>query len=72
MNITMTDDKKLKIEMKEHLQESIDTFTQLEGKEVVETVTSPARHKLREVNEDCNTLSGEKRDGFHSIVAKLL
>ena len=35
-------------------------------------MTSPARHKLREVNEDCNKLSGEKIDGFHSIVAKLL
>ena len=35
-------------------------------------MTSPARPNLRDVNEECDKLSGEKRDGFHSIVMKLL
>ena len=71
-NITITDDKKLKFEMKEHLQESIDIFTRLDGKEIIKTVTSPTRHKLREVSENCKKLSDEKREGLHSIVTDLL
>ncbi len=35
-------------------------------------MTSPAHPKLRDVDEECDKLSGVKRDGFHSIVAKLL
>ena len=58
--------------MKRHLKESIDMFPQLDRKETNETVTSPARPKLRDVNEECDKLSGKKRDGFYSIVAKLL
>ena len=58
--------------MKDHLQESIYMLTQLDGKDITETVTSPARPKLRDVNEECDKLSGKKRDGFYSIVAKLL
>jgi hypothetical protein len=72
MNIELTDDRKLKIEMKDQLQETVDMFTQLEEKEITETVTSPARPNLRDVNEECDKLTGEKRDGFHSIVMKLL
>ena len=72
MNITITEDKKLQIEMKEHLQEAIDMYSSIEGDGVNEVVTSPARPRLREVNDDCPKLTGDKREGFHSIVAKLL
>ena len=46
MNITITEDKKLKIDMKEHLQEAIDMYTTIEGGEINEVVTSPARQIL--------------------------
>ena len=72
MNITITEDKMLKIDMKEHLQEAIDMFEKIEGGEINEIVTSPARPKLRDVNENCAKLSEDKREAFHSIVAKLL
>ena len=58
--------------MKVHLQESIDIFTQLDGKEITKTVTSIAYPKLRDVNDECEKLPGKKRDGFNSIVEKLL
>ena len=47
-------------------------FEQLEGEEVTETVTSPARHQLREINEKCTKLTGKRREGCYSIVQKLL
>ena len=58
--------------MKEHLQEAIDMYTTIEGEEINEVVTSPARPRLRDVNENCPKLVEEKREGFHSIVQKLL
>ena len=42
MNITITEDRKLKIDMKEHLQEAIDMYSRIEGEEINEVVTSPA------------------------------
>ena len=47
-------------------------LTCLDGKEMTETVTSLAWPKLRDANEECDKMSGKKRDGFHSIVVKLL
>ena len=47
-------------------------FTQLDGKEITETVTSLVRPELRDVNEECDKLSSKKINGFHSIVAKLI
>ena len=47
-------------------------FEKLEGKEVTKTVTSPARHQLREINEKCTKLTGKRREGCYSIVQKLL
>ena len=44
--------------MKEHLQDSIDMFLRLEGEEITETVTSSVQHNLREVNDECEKLSG--------------
>ena len=72
MNITITEDRKLKIDMKEHLQEAIDMYSRIEGEEINEVVTSPAQPRLRDVNNKCPKLSNDKREGFHSIVQKLL
>ena len=72
MNITIIEDKMLKIDMKEHLQEAIDMFEKIEDREINEIVTSLARSKFRDVNENCVKLSEDKREDFHSIVAKLL
>ena len=47
-------------------------FGQNEGDKVTEGVTSPATRRLREVNPKCEALSKEKKEAFHSIVAKLL
>ena len=72
MNITLHPKQKIEIEMKDQLQEAIDMFGQNEGDKVTEGVTSPATRQLREVNPKCEALSEEKKEAFHSIVAKLL
>ena len=72
MNITLHPKQKIEIEMKDQLQEAIDIFGQNEGDKVTEGVTSPATRQLREVNPKCEALSEEKKETFHSIVAKLL
>ena len=72
MNITINKGKSIEIEMKDQLQETIDMFVQSEGGKVTEEVTSPARARLRDVNPEGISLSKDKMDAFHSIVAKLL
>ena len=72
MNITVHPRDKIEIEMKDQLQKAIDMFIQNEGEDVIEEVTSPATRKLREVNPECELLSEDKSDAFHSIVALLL
>ena len=72
MNITMHSRDRVEIEMKDQLQEAIDVFIQNEGEEIAEEVTSPATRKLRDENPDCELLSEDKKDAFHSIVAKTL
>ena len=52
MNIQITEDKKIEIEMEDQLMEAIELFGgELEGK-----VTSPAQHYLFQVNEDSEHL----------------
>ena len=58
--------------MKDQLQEAIDMFVQSDGNEITEEVTSPATRRLRDVDPECELLSKDKQDAFHSIVAKLL
>ena len=71
MNIKIREDKKIEIEMKDQLREAIDMFTDFEGNKIEEVVASPAQKHLRESNDDCIKLVGEKCELFHSIVAKL-
>ena len=72
MEITIDKNKKIKIEMKDQLNEAIDFFESWEGTKVTEEVTSPAQKHLRTVDDKCLKLSGKKRELFHTIVAKLL
>jgi len=72
MNTAITEDRKLNTNMKEHLHEAIDMFSRIDGEEINQVVTSPARPRLRDVDEKCPKLTEDKREGFHSIVAKLL
>ena len=68
MNITITDDKFIEIEMKEQICEAIEAF----GDEITGTVTSPTARHLFEVNDDNPLLSTSQADIFHSVTAKLL
>ena len=72
MNIALHPHQRIEIEMKDQLQKAIDMFEQNDGEEVTEQVTSPATRRLREVNPDCELLSKDKKEAFHSIVALLL
>ena len=58
--------------MKDQLVEAIDMFTQIEGEEITEEVTSPAQNHLRDVNPNGFPINKAKSESFHSIVAKLL
>jgi len=72
MEITITKDKRVKIEIKDQLMEDVALFESCNDTKVNEIVTSPAQKHLRLVNEDCKNLSGTKHELFHSIVEKLL
>ena len=57
MNIQITEDKKIEIEMEDHLMEAIELFgEELEGK-----VTSPAQHHILQVNENSEPLDKNKK-----------
>ena len=72
MNIRITKEKSIEIQMKDQLNEAIATFEKAQGELVNETVTSPAQKHLRDVNDTCEKLTGMKHEVFHSVVAKLL
>ena len=72
MNIKINKDKNIEIEMKDQLLEAVHMFEQAESSEVNDTVTTPARPRLRDVNPECTQLGSDKQDAFHSMVAKLL
>ena len=71
MDITITDDNKIKVEMKDQLNEAIDTFATYGGEISTESVTSPAQKYLRIVNKECKELIRKKREMFHTILANL-
>ena len=52
MNLRITEDKKIEIDMEDQLMEAIDIF----GEELEGEVTSPAQHHLFQVNEDADPL----------------
>ena len=68
INFEFTDDKKLAIDMFEHLGESIELF----GEELLGKVTSCAAKGLTEVDSKSQRLDTKRSKLFHSVVAKLL
>ena len=68
MDIQITEDKKIEIEIEDQLMEAIEIFVEeLEGE-----VTPPAQHHLFQVNEDAELLDKNKKEIFHRVTAKLL
>ena len=68
MNIRVTDDKKIEIDMKQQLEEVIEVFCEkIEG-----VVTSPAQNHLFFVDKNAEQLDEKKSEIFHSVTAKLL
>ena len=72
MNIKISKERCIEIEMKSQLENVIDLFNEADGNKVTEVVTSPAQRHLREVNPECNPLSTKKSQSFHTIVQTLL
>ena len=72
INFTIRDDKKIEIEMKRAIQETIDMFETSGDKLSDGNVVSPARAHLFTVNPNGEQLGAERSDIFHSVVAKLL
>ena len=68
MNLKITEDKKIEIEMEEKLIETIGFF----GDEIKVEVTPPAQYHLFYVNKDAELLDENKKYFFHSVTAKLL
>ena len=64
MNIKVRKDKKIEIEMKDQLKETIDMFETFEENKIEEIVTSPAQKLLRECNDECPKLERRKGDLF--------
>ena len=68
MNITIADDKKVQIDMKDQIIEAIEAFDEpITGKE-----STPALQHLFTINDDAEVLSEHRSEIFHSVTAKLL
>ena len=68
MNITITKDKFLEIEMKESIKDAIQSFEE----EIHGTVTSPTPRHLFQINDSSPKLNNRQAEIFHSVTAKLL
>ena len=68
MDLTFSEDKTIKIEMKKMLQETIDMVDD----DLNENVSSPATRRIFDVTKGATQLDEDKSELFHSIVAKLL
>ena len=68
ININITEDQNVEIDIKYQLLESIEAFEE----NIDEKVTTPASSHLLIVNEQEHQKYEEKREIFHSVVAKLL
>ena len=51
MDVTITNNKEMKVEMKDQLNEAIDMFVSYKGGAIIESVTSTAQKYVRIVNE---------------------
>ena len=68
MDINITENKKVEIDMKEKLLEAIEAS----GENIDEKVTTPESSHIFLVNEQAKQLDEEKRESFHLVVANLL
>ena len=68
MNITMANNKKIEIEMKDQIQESITWF----GEPITKKPATPANKNIFVISANSPELDPNKSDTFHSVVQKLL
>ena len=68
MNITITPDKNINIEMKDQISEAVDWF----GEQITEKPVTPANKNLFSTAKNSKQLDDQKSEIFHSVVAKLL
>ena len=71
MNFELLDSGRLKIIMKEYLEECIEYFGEVD-ENIKMTIGSPGGHDLFKVKEGLDRLDADKSKMFHHIVAKLL
>ena len=71
MNFEILDNGRLKIMMKEYLDECIESFEEIDGV-IVSKALTPGAHNIFEVDETLDKLCIRKSEMFHHIVAKLL
>ena len=64
MNIKVGKHLKIEIEMKDQLKETIEMYTEFEGLNIEEIVTSPAQKYLRDNNNECAKLPDTKVNYF--------
>ena len=57
INITITQDKYIQSEMKNQLQEAVETFELCEGAKLLEVVTSPAQKQLHFTSKDLRQIN---------------
>ena len=68
MRITITEDKKISIDMRDQIQEIIADY----GEEIDSVVSTPAARHLMMVDDKVEKLSTKMHERFHSLTAKLL
>lgn len=68
MNITLRKDKKIQIEMKDQLKETIAAFKE----DITTSCVTPAALHLFDVNDKSPKLDEARSENFHHVVAKLL
>ena len=68
MNFDFSDDNKLKINMTDYITKMINKFDYKD--ELKTKATTPATNYIFKVNNQCNKLSKEKSEIFHTYVAK--
>ena len=71
MNFELLENGRLKIIMKEYLEECIESFEEIDGI-ITSKAPSPGAHNLFEVDEALDKLGIKRSEMFHHIVAKLL
>jgi hypothetical protein len=68
MDLTFRDNGTVAIKMKEYLKEAIINF----GEDIARSAATPAKKNLFDINEKIPALGKQKKETFHSVVAKLL